>query len=122
MNWTYIPFLHNYAETTSTEVKLRLKRANFFVNYVKKMVRCRNFFCLLLYVNRDKRQLYGDVLHIVAHFLFPVFTVAIIMGGKEINVWLCILELEESFNIVIARYWGNTRDNMSHIILSSSGY
>ena len=29
----------NYAETTSTEVKLRLKRVDFFVNYIKKTVR-----------------------------------------------------------------------------------
>ena len=35
---------NNYAETTSTEVKLRLKPAVFFVNYVKKTVRCGNFF------------------------------------------------------------------------------
>ena len=35
---------NNYAETTSTEVKLCLKRAFFFVNYVKKTVRCGNFF------------------------------------------------------------------------------
>ena len=34
----------NYAETTSTEVKLHLKHAVFFVNYVKKTVRCGNFF------------------------------------------------------------------------------
>ena len=35
---------NNYAETTSTEVKLRLKPAVFFVNYVKKTVHCGNFF------------------------------------------------------------------------------
>ena len=35
---------NNYAETTSTEVKLRLKPVFFFVNYVKKTVRCGNFF------------------------------------------------------------------------------
>ena len=35
---------NNYAETKSTEVKLRLKPAVFFVNYVKKTVRCGNFF------------------------------------------------------------------------------
>ena len=33
-----------YAETTSSEVKLRLKRANFFVNSVKKTGCYRNFF------------------------------------------------------------------------------
>ena len=35
---------NNYAETTSTEVKLRLKPAIFFVNYVKMTVHCGNFF------------------------------------------------------------------------------
>ena len=35
---------NNYAETKSTEVKLRLKPAVFFINYVKKTVRCGNFF------------------------------------------------------------------------------
>ena len=41
---------NNCAETTLTEVKLRLKSAVFFVNYVNKTVRCGNFFCLLLYI------------------------------------------------------------------------
>ena len=38
----------NYAETTSTEVKLRLKRAIFLSTTLKRQYVVGTFFCLLL--------------------------------------------------------------------------
>ena len=76
-----------YAETTSTEVKLRLKRADFFVNYVTKTVRCGNFFlsatvgacllrslvkCIHKYVCTKNSSNYGSNLPLLQKCKIPV--------------------------------------------------